>query len=195
MVELNEKISYIKATESPLSADVVFIKSDDAVWIFDVGTSQEAASEIAKINCKKNIVLSHFHPDHIANILRVKYDSLFVGDNTAKYVTGGTVVKEKISFDDVELYPIVSCHAKGSLILKTGEYAFLGDATYATYKKGKRCYNAQQLHDEINFLKSLDVKYFGLSHDRFFIREKKTVIALLENIYSARTGNEPYINA
>lgn len=193
MIKINENLSYIKATDSPISSDVVFVKDNDATWIFDVGSTQEALAAINNVQGPKSIVLSHFHPDHVNNIFKVSYDELFVGNSTAKIITRGTVVKSPLKFGKVEIMPIVNCHAKGSLILKYEDYAFLGDAIYASFKMKKKCYNVQILKKEIEFLKQLDVKYICLSHDRTFIREKQTAISVLEKIYAQRQGNNPFV--
>lgn len=193
MVNINSKISYIKATDSPISSDVVFIKTDDTTWIFDVGSVNEPIEQIQKIKGKKNIVLSHFHPDHVSNIFKVSCDNLYVGNNTAKYITHGTVINEPTTIGAVEILPIVNCHAKGSLILKFEDYAFLGDALYASFKMKKKCYNVQLVQKEIEFLNKLDVKYICLSHDRSFVREKQTAISVLEKIYAQRQGNNPLV--
>lgn len=193
MIEINKNISYIKATDSPISSDVIFIKDNDITWIFDVGSVSESADEINKIEGKKNIVLSHFHPDHVSNIFKVSYDNLYIGNSTAKYITHGTVIDKPVSFGKVEVMPIVNSHARGSLILKYEDYAFIGDAIYSAFKMKKKCYNVQLLQKEIEFLHNLDVKYICLSHDRTFIREKQTAISVLEKIYAQRQGNNPHV--
>ena len=95
LIKLNEFISYLPATEKPLSCDVVFIKTDKATWIFDVGLNKEAVSEIKKIEGTKNIVISHFHPDHILNLVNVSADNIYVSKNTKKYT-----IKVKIIFSN-----------------------------------------------------------------------------------------------
>ena len=91
LIKLTPEISYLPSVEAPLSSDVVFIKPQDSdtTWIFDVGSCGEAAQLINQIEGKKNIVISHFHPDHIINLLKVKYDKLYVTKYTKKYTRAG----------------------------------------------------------------------------------------------------------
>ena len=91
--KIDESISYIPASMNPLSADVAFIKTENATWIFDAGSSDEAFDAISAVQGNKNIVLSHFHPDHTANVTRLEFDNLFMSNHTARYfrdITDGT---------------------------------------------------------------------------------------------------------
>lgn len=193
LISISENISFLKATEEPLSADVVFIKQNDCTWIFDVGSSDSAYEEIQKISGKKNIVISHFHQDHTTNLSRVYFDKLFVGGYSSKF-ENSTVIIEETDFDNqIKLIPIPSSHSKGCLALCCGDYAFLGDAIYVTEKQNRPCYNAQKLKAEIDFLKKLEVKYVGVSHARIFVRPKNGIVKMLESIYNRRNGNDPWI--
>ncbi|MBQ3500781.1 MAG: hypothetical protein IJA70_05090, partial [Oscillospiraceae bacterium] len=105
-------------------------------------------------------------------------------------------VADDIFIDDgvkIHIFPLPSSHAKGSVGLETGDYAFLGDATYATMKQGRVCYNASVLKEEITVLKNLSAKFFLISHDEKFIRPKEEIIAELEEIYSKRDPKESFI--
>ena len=55
LISLTPEISYLPSVEKPISSDVVFIKPDgsEITWIFDVGTSSEAARLINQIEGKK----------------------------------------------------------------------------------------------------------------------------------------------
>ena len=195
-VRINEIISYLPASENPLSADVGIIKGKNSVWIFDVGCSSAAEELINRMDKPKIAVISHFHPDHMANFEKVKSDEIYLGANTFKYVKRGNIVETDLFIDDgvkIHLFPLPSSHAKGSLGLETGEYAFLGDSTYATMKRGRVCYNASVLKEEISVLKNLSAKYFLISHDKNFVRKREEVIAELEEIYSKRDPKESYI--
>ena len=88
LINITPEISYLPSVENPLSSDVVFIKPEgsDVSWIFDVGSCGEAAQLINAVDGQKNIVISHFHPDHILNLLKVKYDKLYVTKYTKKYI-------------------------------------------------------------------------------------------------------------
>lgn len=193
LTKLSEDISYLPARENPLSADVVFITQPDCCWIFDVGTNEDAYNYIEEISLPKNIVLSHFHQDHVTNLNRISYNNLYVGLNKVRTFPNQKIVTEPKALGNIKIIPLTSSHSKGSLVLQYEDYAFLGDAVYPTEKAGRPCYNSGQLLDEIRMLKSLDVKYFCISHAAIFVKPKENIITHLEEIYSKRKGNEPYI--
>lgn len=196
MIKINERISYIKAKNNPLSADVGIVEGDKFAWIFDVGADDSVPMELMKVEKPKNIVISHFHPDHMGNLEHVDFEALFLGANTFKYAGKGEVVCDDIFIDDgikIHIFPLPSSHAKGSLGFETGEYAFLGDTVYSTMKKGRTCFNSSVLKEEITVLKKLSAKYFLISHDEKFIRTKEEVLEQLEEIYSKRDPKESFI--
>ena len=92
IIRICDRISYIKASEEPLSADVGIVEGDECVWLFDLGCSDDAVNEINSIEKPKNAVISHFHPDHMGNLGRVDIAEVFLGANTFKYAKCGTVV-------------------------------------------------------------------------------------------------------
>ena len=197
LVKINDYITYLPASRKPFSCDVVFIKTNKATWIFDAGMSQAAADEINKIEGPKNIVISHFHPDHIFNLVKVKYDNLYVSRNTKKYTIKGTIIEETTIFEEepqIKIMNLPSSHAKGCLMLICGNYAFMGDGTYAKEKIGNHTYNAQLLKSMIDVMESLPCPYFCLSHDRNFIQNKATVLQLYRDIYDRRTSDNPVIS-
>ena len=196
IIKITDRISYIKATEKPLSADVGIIEGDESVWIFDVGADESVPISLNKISKPKNAVISHFHPDHMRNLEHVDLNEIYLGANTFKYAKRGTVVDKDVFIDDgitIHIFPLPSSHAKGSLGMEIGDYAFLGDATYSTMKQGKVCYNASVLKEEIAVLENLSAKFFLISHDEKFIRPKEKIIEELEEIYKKRDPKESYI--
>lgn len=149
---LADKIYYVPASENPLSADVFFIEAGERVYIYDVGSSVAAREQIEAVTRGKIIVLSHFHADHTANVPEITFEELYAGKETVKHTgIGKTVDKEIILEADVpiRLVPLPSSHAKDCVALCYGtEYAFCGDATYATGKKfpseeAARCLDGQ----------------------------------------------------
>jgi glyoxylase-like metal-dependent hydrolase (beta-lactamase superfamily II) len=195
VISLTEDISYIPGTVNPISSDVVFIKCKNSTFIFDTGLTKESALAINKIEGIKNIVISHFHGDHILNLRRVKYDNLYLSSHTKKYTFKGSVISEKTELaPGLFVLPLPSSHAKGSLILTYGDYAFMGDGTYCTYKKFHHVYNKNLLCDMILAMKNLNVKYFCLSHDKNFVQKKEDVIKIYEDIYARKVDDNSYIN-
>lgn len=205
MKSISEKIVYLPSTCDPLSAEVVKISGETKTWFYDVGSCEKARQLIENTQGQKGIVISHFHPDHMRNLdalqnVDTKAFSdvdLFVGENTFKYTKRGTIVCGDIFIEDgvsLHIFPIPSCHAKGSLGLEINEeYAFLGDALYSTYKKENPVYNVQMLKEEIEVLKSLQAGIFLLSHQMDKLQSKGEVIANLEEIYGRRQKNNPFI--
>ena len=218
----------------PLSADVVAVRGDSAWWIFDVGACDEAVDFInalprhpvsenialhengecagaAAVPLKKNIVISHFHRDHLLNVVRrcngevsLDFDTLYVGAYTSKTFgeiegVAKNVVMEPLAFDDgvqIQILPMPNSHAKGSLALIVDDYVFLGDATYPMVGHGEPdVYNVQILEQQIKLLKSLNASRFCLSHKRGLVRDKTSVIQFLESVYARRQKNENYIVA
>ena len=191
---VTDRISYLPAVEKPLSADIGIIRCDDKLWIYDVGSSGEAAEAINALAGPKNIVLSHFHTDHAGNIDHVAYDMLYAGAFTCRKLGKGSIVDAPLRFENgIHIFPLPSGHAKGCVGLEYGDYAFLGDAVYSMEKNGKAAYNAGLLKELITVLKSLRANLFLLSHREPFARPRAGVIMWLEEIYARRDRNEPYI--
>lgn len=194
LLKITDRISYFPHRESPLSADVGIIRCDDRLWIYDVGSIEEISAAINALRGYKNVVLSHFHPDHAGNAKRVTYDVLYAGAFTCKRLGVGIAVADHLFFDNgIHLFPLPSSHAKGCVGLEYEDYAFLGDAIYSTVKDGQIAYNAGILKEQITVLKSLRADWFLLSHNEPLACKKTEVISQLEEIYSLRSRNSPYI--
>ena len=197
LINLTLEISYLPSVESPISSDVVFIKpqGSDTTWIFDTGTCSEAAEFINAVEGKKNIVISHFHPDHILNLLKVKYDKLYVTKYTKKYTRAGEIVDGELLFPDgIKISQIPSSHSKGALILEYKDYAFLGDATYCHFRLTAREYNVQLLEQMIKKMEEITAPNFCLSHDKGFVQPKESVLRIYRKILARRKNGSPTIN-
>lgn len=194
---ITDRISYWKASQKPLSADIGVIEGARNIWIFDVGSSEEAAERIQALPADKKVVLSHFHQDHMGNLERVKYQELYQGANTYRYTKGGEIVHGDLWLEDgltLHLFELPSSHAKGCVGMEIdGEYAFLGDGTYCMIKQGRPAYNANLLRDEIRVLERLKAKYFLLSHDETFVRDREEILEELKQIYAKREPENSYI--
>ena len=232
IVKLTDRIRYLQMSYEPLSADVVAVRGDSAWWIFDVGACDEAVDFInalprssessthldtseciknATVPLKKNIVISHFHRDHLLNVQRMcsgeislDINVLYVGAYASKTFgeiegVAKNVVMEPLAFDDgvqIQILPMPNSHAKGSLALIVDDYVFLGDATYPMVGHGEPdVYNVQILEQQIKLLKSLNASRFCLSHKRGLVRDKSSVIQFLESVLARRQKNENYIVA
>ena len=201
IIKITDNISYIEAVTNPLSADVVIVQAEDVIWLYDVGSHPLIPSLIRGINTDNkdiNVVLSHFHPDHIANLENIEYKNVYQGRYTYKYTHTGMVVENAIYFNDKKtrlgILPFPSIHAKGSLaMLVNNRYLFVGDALYPKTKASDKMYNVSILNEQINLLKSLDISYIMLSHRKPFAMKKEVVIMWLLDIYNKRNKNDAFI--
>lgn len=209
-VKINDRISYIPASKNPLSADVVLIEGEEYLYLYDVGNNEEVAAYLDALPKKKKIILSHFHGDHIGSIGRISFETVYAGPIMGKYyqyfVPGYEKEKEpekyltvteplKISDGvELELHPIPSSHAKGSVLLQVNEeLILLGDAFYSRTKDRKPVYNVQLLKEEIQLLNELTGDKVFLSHEKRPVKAKRSMIRFLEKVYEKREKNNPYI--
>ncbi len=179
MIEkINEYISYIPAAEVPLSSDVGIIYGKKCTYLFDVGSTYECLDFLYALKGNMKIVVSHFHADHTWWLTKhrageegmlpgdtvstsyepVKYEKMYIGKGTEKYLPDGEIVTEPVIIEDeidvsraendagsdeygtengklkLEIIPMPSSHSKGSLALVVNdEYIFMGDSTYCKY--------------------------------------------------------------
>lgn len=187
-------IKRIEMSENPLSADVFFVQGREYTYIVDVG-SNDVSYEAVKAIPKKKIIITHFHADHAENLRRLKPadEDLFVGDYTAKYYGGGTVIKEPMHIEDgvfMDILPLPSSHARGSLtIIVNKSVILLGDGCYSNNKG----YNVSLLHDLIKILKAAEFTTAIKSHEsKEYTKEE--LIGELEEIYSHKESGNPYIS-
>lgn len=191
-IKINEKISYIAASDDPLSADIGIIRDNGAVWLFDVGNGKKC---IAELDGSYHVVLSHFHQDHIGNIDKIQAKEIYASKVTYDHVHKGTVVSDDLHIGSLHIFPLPSSHTGGCLGLEVDNtYAFVGDALYSKVKNGNYVYNAQLLKDEIEVLKKLQARFLLVSHYAGLIRKREDVIAELETIYSLRDKNNSEIS-
>lgn len=197
-ITINEKISCIEAAENPLSADIGIIRENNSTWLYDVGNGE---NRIFKCDESCNVVLSHFHPDHIGNIGRIKAKELFMSKETYAHIPKETpisgninIVADDINIGDLHIFPLPSSHAKGSLGLEIDyTYAFVGDGLYCKIKGDSLVYNAQLLKEEIEVLKKLRAPFLLVSHFGGLIRKRSDVVEELETIYKMRVPNQSEI--
>lgn len=187
-------IKRIEMSENPLSADVFFVQGRNYTYIVDVG-SNDASYEAVKAIPKKKIIITHFHADHAENLRRLNLEDedLYVGDYTAKYYGGGTVIKEPMHMEDgvfIDILPLPSSHAKGSLTaIVNKSVILLGDGCYSNNKG----YNVSLLHDMIKILKAAEFTTAIKSHEsKEYTKEE--LIGELEEIYSHKESGNPYIS-
>lgn len=208
-ISIAEHISYIKASDNPLSADVILIEGQEYLYVFDVGNNEQVSEYLNSLPKKKRVILSHFHTDHMGNIGRVNWDSVYFGANTEKYfqqyipdyvkqsfpryvtVFDAINIKDGVS---VEIHHVPNSHAKGSLLLQVNEeLIFIGDSLYSKVDGDYYVYNAQLLKEEIELLKRLPGTKVFSSHEERPVKDKTAVLRFLEQIYEKREKNDAYI--
>lgn len=209
-VRINEYLSYIPTSKNPLSADVVLIEGEEYLYLFDVGNNEDVAAFLDALPKKKTVILSHFHADHTGSIGRFSFETVYAGPIMGKYyqyfVPGYEKEKEPEKYQTVteplkindgvelEIHPMPSSHAKGSLLVQVnGEYILMGDGIYSRKKDGKAVYNVQLLKEQIKLLQELPGDKLFLSHEKRPVKAKKGVVKFLEKIYEKREKNNPYI--
>lgn len=215
---INDRISYIPASENPLSSDLGIITGDRSVYIFDTGSTPQNLNFLHRLPSDKSIIVSHFHSDHTwwlrkhrvgdrdlpkDDTLSIEYERpaygrLYVSKQSFAYTGGTDIVSEPVIIEDgvkLQILPLPCTHCKGSLALVVDdEYVFLGDSTYpAALPSGGYGYNAQLLNSEIEVLESLNAENYLLSHDRHFVRPGHAVLRMLKATYMKWDKCSPYI--
>ena len=182
--KISDTISYIPATEAPLSADIGIIRDGTETWLYDVGNDPQA---IAGLNGEYHVVLSHFHADRTGNLGLLRVRDVYVSSETQRHVGTGTVVNGDLYFGALHLFPLPSSHCKGCLGLEVGgQYAFVGDALYCKSKDGAYLFSVQLVRDLLGVLKKLSAPYLLVSHHPGMVRSRAEVIAELEALYAMR---------
>ena len=191
IITINDRISYIAASEDPLSADIGIIRASEDTWLYDVGNGEK---NISGLDGRYHVVLSHFHTDPTGNIGKIRTEALYVSRDTFDHIRSGTVIRSDITIGDLHLFPIPSSHTRGCLGLEVdGTYAFVGDALYCRVRDGFYLYNAQLLKDEIGVLEALKAPYLLVSHYPGLVRRKDEALEELRAIYGMREKNTPEI--
>lgn len=151
VIELEKNISYIEPTQNPLSANVVLIEGENNLWLYDVGNNPCVPQIISAFNTsnkKINVILSHFHADHIGNLDKISYSNVYQGRLTYKYTKTGEILENDLYFRDgnmnLHIFPLPSSHAKGSLALEINEKYCFWEMVFMQCKKVKKGFIMQE---------------------------------------------------
>ncbi len=190
LIPICEYINFLPSSDEPLSADVFFVRGDKKTYIYDVGANEQSFKEIESVPGEKAVILSHFHPDHIANMTRLRCDEIYLGRKTFEKLGRGVIVSDKIVIEDglkLEIARFPSVHAKGSLVLTVNsEYTLIGDLYYCA----KDC-NKNIAREMLTAMKRLDTRYFVPSHyGESPVIEKNRLICELEDYFFGEKINE-----
>ncbi len=163
MQRLTDRITYLPASDDPLSADVFLIRGDRRTYVYDVGSNDEACALLRDLPEPPVIILSHFHRDHTGNIGRVPTEMVYVGARTRKQLGVGVLVEAPLRIEDgvtLDIRPCVSPHVPGALILTVdGAHTLIGDLAYARPGEGQG-----EARGMLRALAALDTAYFVQSH-------------------------------
>ena len=192
MEKINEFLYVIdEVTKPELAADSFIIKGNKFNYLFDCGNNEQTINEINELGVKYSFA-SHFHPDHIRGLDKIKCEKIYASKHTERKLETVEVTSRIEINDGVKLIfeEIPSSHSKGSCILTiNNEITLLGDAIYPI----RDMYNVTKLKETIEFIKNLDTKYLIMSHKSHKLIKKQVIIFFLERIYSKREQNMPLI--
>ena len=112
VIDINERISYIEATEEPLSADIGIIRCNDTEWLYDVGNDERS---LAGLKGQYNVVLSHFHQDHTGSLDKVQTGELYVSGETFRHTGRGTIADRDLMIGDLRIFQFPPAIPKAAL--------------------------------------------------------------------------------
>ena len=163
MNAIGKRITYLPATNDPLSADVYCIEGDKYCYVYDVGNDERSLQYINQIGKEKVVVLSHHHKDHTGNIVGLHYRDLYVGKKTYEVIGKGIVVEDTLTINDgvrIDVSHCVSPHTEGSLIITVdNEYTLIADLYFT-----RPPFDKNKAMKMLEFLRDIDTKYFVVSH-------------------------------
>ena len=179
MNAIGERIKYMPATNNPLSADVYLIDGDKYCYIYDVGNNENSLHYINQLVKEKVVILSHYHKDHAGNIAGLHYRDLYSGKKTHESIGKGIIIEDKLTINDgvkIEIAHCVSPHTDGSLIITVdNEYTLIADLYFT-----RPPFDKEKAMNMIDSLRSIDTKYFVISHqeDEKVIPKDKLIVEL-----------------
>ena len=163
MNAIGKRITYLPATNDPLSADVYLINGDKYCYIYDVGNNENSLHYINQLCKEKVVILSHYHKDHTGNIADLYYRDLYVGKKTHESIGKGIIVEDKLTINDgvkIEIAHCISPHTDGSLIITVdNEYTLIADLYFT-----RPPFDKNKAMKMLEFLRDIDTKYFVVSH-------------------------------
>lgn len=81
----------------------MLIEGENNLWLYDVGNNPCVPQIISAFNTsnkKINVILSHFHADHIGNLDKISYSNVYQGRLTYKYTKTGEILENDLYFCD-----------------------------------------------------------------------------------------------
>ena len=179
MNTIGKRIKNLPATNDPLSADAYYIEGDQYCYVYDVGNDDRSLQYINQLSKEKIIILSHHHKDHTGNIAGLHYRNLYIGKKTHESIGKGIIIEDKLTINDgvkIEIAHCVSPHTDGSLIITVdNEYTLIADLYFT-----RPPFDKEKAMNMIDSLRSIDTKYFVISHqeDEKVIPKDKLIVEL-----------------
>ena len=181
MKTIGNKITYLPATNDPLSADVYCIEGNQYCYIYDVGNDDRSLQYINQLSKEKIVILSHYHKDHTGNIADLHYNDLYVGKKTYEVIGKGIIVQDTLTINDgvrIDVIHCISPHTDGSLIVTIdNEYTLIADLYFT-----RPPFEKEKALKMIETLRDINTKYFVISHqeDEKVIPKDKLLAELVD---------------
>ena len=101
-------INYIRSYTEPLSADIFIVEGEKNVYMYDTGNGEKSLNDVKNVLCAYgdkmvNVILSHFHPDHMGNIDKINKEKIYASANTIKYLNEKDKELSEIVSDRLEI--------------------------------------------------------------------------------------------
>ena len=163
MKTIGTRITYLPASNDPLSADVYLIDGDKYCYIYDVGNDDQSLYLINQIKKEKIVILSHYHQDHTGNIEKIHFRTLYAGRKTQEAIGKGIIVEKAFTIHDgvkIDVIPCTSPHTNGSLVITVdNKYTFIADLFFT-----RPPFDHEKAEKMIEALSAIETKYFVISH-------------------------------
>jgi glyoxylase-like metal-dependent hydrolase (beta-lactamase superfamily II) len=156
---------------------IVLLTGKEASLLVDVSNDPKQLKEVMDF-CKneglsavKYIALTHFHDDHIVNLMFVDQGiKLLASKNTARYLSReAQIITDDQDFDlgeyVIRLILVPSLHAKGCLDVLAEGYLFVGDSLYYRQSGASYYYNAQIAYEMMKKYESIPFMSAINAHD------------------------------
>lgn len=177
-VEITAHCGYISEEAGLICPKIGIVHGSKGTIYFDTGASLKQIRLLECVRLEKGfknpsiLVVSHFHEDHIANFHYFAGCRVYASKVTARRIRVDEITDGRTMLDlgdiKVEIIPLPSSHAKGSLILRVfgEEVVFLGDGVYEAVGFGEKGYYDRSLfHEMAGVLRSLQSSHYVFGHE------------------------------
>ena len=156
---------------------IILISGASSSLLVDVSNDPAQFEETLEFQRKEGlpsiqyVVLTHFHDDHIGNLIYVKEDiEILASKNTARYLNRSARILEQDTVLDlggysVSLILVPSLHAKGCLDVLAEGYLFVGDSLYYRQSGSSYYYNPQIAYEMAKKVESIPFEQAVAAHD------------------------------